>query len=399
MYTQKEKTEVAEPRRDSGVVLVVDDNLELLCLVKQVLTAEGFKVLTAPSVDAAFRTLAATTPDMIICDVLLPDKNGLEFHREVKQSPEWCNVPFVFLTGLSSEEHIRIGKQQGCDDYLTKPVEVEDLIAVVKGKLALAEHRRKMALAQFEGYRKRIIHTLSHEFRTPLVSINTGTELLLDQHGDLPHEQIKRLLESIWRGGQRLERLVNDFMLLQQIDLGHARQTYELYKQPISVLQLIETAVDCFNQTAFEGHVAEPEVLLPNKRRLEQLIILVYDVQILNVIQRLLSNAYKFAGEESRVTVSGGELEGVAYISIRDRGPGMDSLCKSAPKACEAFVQLKREVYEQQGCGIGLTISRHFAEINGGSLRFCTPEEGPGLEAMLSFPLMKIVDFDEPGNN
>ena len=371
--------------QESAKILVVDDSREILEVLKKVLELSGYDVFTADRASKALKKLTVKVPDLIICDVMMPEQDGYQFHLEVKQNPDWCNIPFLFLTALNSDEEKRMGMASGCDDYLTKPFDPDDLVAVVRGKLTLARHREKMSTLKMEGFRRRIIHTLSHEFRTPLVSVNTGAELLLEQHKSLNDKQIARLLQSVWRGGQRLERLVDDFMLLQQIDLGHAAHTCELYRQRCPVLRIIETAVECFKESMGEGDNYMVETIGPVEDELCDSYISVYDVQLINVVQRLLSNAYKFGGQEGLITITFGVAHDNVFISVRDRGPGLQDNSRS--KAYEPFTQINRETYEQQGCGLGLTIARYFTTINGGTLTLSQPEDGVGLEAMLLFPV------------
>lgn len=368
-------------------VLLVDDNVELLSSVHDLMTVSGFEVVSVCSVLNAFESLFKQVPDIIVCDVMLPDKSGFDFHKELKEHPIWCLIPFIFISGLSASKDVRLGKLDGCDDYIVKPFDPEDLLAVVHGKLLLSKNRGKIAKEEMETFRKRIIHTLSHEFRTPLVSVNTGAELLLDQIENLEKKQIRRLLESILRGGQRLEKLVEDFMLLQQIDLGHAKYTCELYRAPFSLIHIAETAIECFCDCLTEIGGLYPIFLVEEEIKKKPIKVNVYDVQIINIIQRLLSNAYKFAGAEN-VVVSVGKKDSYGYVSIRDFGPGISNFSESVEKLMQPFVQVNREIQEQQGCGLGLCISNYFAQINGASLELRCPNDGIGVEALISLPVI-----------
>ncbi|MFN8388885.1 MAG: response regulator [Bdellovibrionota bacterium] len=364
-------------------LLLVDDSQELLDVLQEILAKTGFNVELAASADAALRSLAARIPDMIVCDVMMPEKDGYQLFSEVRSNPEWGHVPFIFLTSLAGRDEVLYGKSSGCDDYLTKPFDPEELVAVLKGKLALAAHRKKLVHSQFEGYRRRIIHTLSHEFRTPLVSINTGTELLLDEERQLNDEQIRRLLESIQRGGYRLERLVNDFMLLQQIDLGHAAASCQRFRRSQPFFLLVESVVESFQESLPKAQVKRNVKLLETTPAAQDARVSIYDVQVAHVIQHLLSNALKFGGPDKPIDVSvrleGGEI----VLGVRDYGPGLSD--RDVARACELFSQIGRETTEQQGAGLGLTISQYFTKINNGKLSFGKPEEGNGLYAQLTF--------------
>ncbi len=368
-------------------ILLIDDDPVVVKTLCHVLETGGYHVWGAAGVPEARRALAVHIPDIIICDVVLPQCNGLEFHAEVRENPAWHSIPFLFLSALCSNKDIRAAKEIGADDYLTKPCDPADLLAAIAGKLKMANTRRQMAAEQLNLCRKRIIHTLSHEFRTPLVSINTGTELLLEQHSDLAQEQISRLLRSIWRGGQRLERLVDDFMVLQQIDLGQAQHICDIYRRKSSLLDLVQSAIDCFPQSYQELGNLSLALANPAITAELDLYVYVYDLQVISIVQRLLHNACKFGGNQGPISINIAKEQERAVLSIRDYGPGMDNLEVSARNACEAFVQINRETNEQQGCGLGLAICNYLARINGGNLFLRKPAEGPGLEAAIDFPV------------
>ena len=80
-------------------------------------------------------------PELIICDIIMPEMDGYEFYSYISTKPEWNHIPFIFLTAKNSPEDIRIGKILGADDYLVKPVDPRDLIASVKGKISRNQYR------------------------------------------------------------------------------------------------------------------------------------------------------------------------------------------------------------------------------------------------------------------
>lgn len=348
-------------------------------MLETILRGSGFQVNAVSSAQDALAVLMQSVPDVIICDVMMPVKSGFEFHNEVQQNSAWCDIPFIFLTAMAGKEAAATVRETGCDEYLTKPFDPDELLAAVRGKLAIASQRKKVAANRLEGFRKRIIHTLSHEFRTPLVSINTGTELLIDRLGQLDSNQAQRLLESIQRGGQRLERLINDFMLLQQVDLGVAARTSERFRRRFSPVYLAQAAIGGFKELGMSDRV---EFVVDGDMDVQ---IEVYDVHLLDVLARILGNAIKFAGPESTITVKVARNENEVTISIRDRGPGLDEMAMVS--VYQAFTQIDREVLEQQGAGLGLTIAHCLTELNGGALKLKQPDEGCGLEVELRFPV------------
>jgi signal transduction histidine kinase len=363
-------------------VLVVDDCANIRMVLEEVLRSSELNIITAATANEALGILESERPDVIVSDIMMPETDGYTLQQRVREHPEWAQIPFIFLTALSDPTEIRVGKARGCDEYLTKPFDPEDLRAVVRGKALIAKERREKNKQQFEGYRKRVIHTLSHEFRTPLVAINTGAELLLDRSTAFEEQQFKQLLESIHRGGLRLQRLVEDFMSLQQIETGSAQKVAERLRQRIDLETLAKECIDYYLDLT-----QNPSLLIELRSDLgagEEAFVEVYDAQIHNIISRLLSNAHKFGGSSFPALLMIRATMDTASLIVRDRGPGLPEMV--VQNACELFSQINRDRLEQQGCGIGLTIASHYAKFNGGSLLFHSPFDGVGLAVELRLP-------------
>jgi DNA-binding response OmpR family regulator len=120
-------------------ILVVDDQPEILENLELTLEAAGYHVQTARDGLEALRLLQEQQVDLILADIAMPRMNGYQLYESVRQDPQWAAVPFVFLTARALDSDIRFGKELGVDDYLTKPLQPEDLLAVVQGKLRRAE--------------------------------------------------------------------------------------------------------------------------------------------------------------------------------------------------------------------------------------------------------------------
>lgn len=118
-------------------ILVVDDNSEVLQSLKLILEESGFHVITSQSGKEALSVLknADRPPDLIISDIKMPGMDGYELFNNLMENKKLRGIPFIFLTALDSEKKIVKGKALGVDDYLTKPFNEEDLLAVVMGKL------------------------------------------------------------------------------------------------------------------------------------------------------------------------------------------------------------------------------------------------------------------------
>jgi DNA-binding response OmpR family regulator len=127
-------------------ILVVDDAPDLLRNIAEMLQESGYHVLTASDGTTALQVLQTGHVDLILTDIAMPQLNGYQLYEQVRRNPRWMHIPFIFLTGRSMSSDVRYGKELGVDDYLIKPMEIEDLAAAVRGKL-----RRARQLEQTPG--------------------------------------------------------------------------------------------------------------------------------------------------------------------------------------------------------------------------------------------------------
>lgn len=129
------------------VILVTEDNPDVLFNIKMTLEFNDYEVMTATNGLEAIQLLEELeekVPDLIISDIMMPKMDGYSLYSKITEHNKWALIPFLFLTAKASPEDVRFGKQLGIDDYLTKPFEEEDLLAIIKGKIARQEKERQI---------------------------------------------------------------------------------------------------------------------------------------------------------------------------------------------------------------------------------------------------------------
>jgi DNA-binding response OmpR family regulator len=128
-----------------ATILVVDDQPEILENLALVLELEGYRVLVAADGLEALAALEVEAVDLILADIAMPRLNGYQLYKRVRDNPRWVAIPFLFLTARAMDSDIRYGKELGVDDYLTKPIQPEDLLAAVHGRLRRAQQLMQAA--------------------------------------------------------------------------------------------------------------------------------------------------------------------------------------------------------------------------------------------------------------
>jgi len=132
-------------------VLVIEDEPQMLRNLMTILRAEGFAVLGAPGGVEGVALALSEKPDLILCDLMMPVLDGFGVLQRVREDNRLAPVPFIFLTARGERQEIRAGMNLGADDYLTKPVKVDDLLAAIRTRL----ERRQQALTEVPSGNRR----------------------------------------------------------------------------------------------------------------------------------------------------------------------------------------------------------------------------------------------------
>jgi DNA-binding response OmpR family regulator len=183
---------------EDTTILIVDDDFDILQAAKMMLESKGYQVVAAGSGFQALEVLAQQPVNLIIADIAMPNMNGYQLFKEVSQHRDWNSIPFIFLSARGLDSDIRYGKELGVDDYLVKPVQSQDLLATVRGKLRRFQDRAQTVTPA----------PIAADVPSPMpTSLSSGVLILADLKIDLPGH-------SVWLGDRSIQLSVREFKLL-----------------------------------------------------------------------------------------------------------------------------------------------------------------------------------------
>lgn len=120
----------------SNTILLIEDDLALRENTAELLELQGYNVLTAPNGRVGIESAKANMPDLIVCDIMMPEADGYEVLQTLSASPDTSGIPFIFLSAKTEHKEVRKGMDLGADDYLTKPFEEQELVSAIESRLA-----------------------------------------------------------------------------------------------------------------------------------------------------------------------------------------------------------------------------------------------------------------------
>lgn len=359
-------------------ILVIEDTPDVRELITDTLRFNGFETVAACDGEAGIQAALTHLPDLILCDVQMPRKDGFEVLADLRARPATATIPFVFLTGQSDKTHMRLGMNLGADDFLAKPFMLQDLMAAVNARLKKHQTVTARSDEKLTQLRDSISLAMPHELMTPLNGIIGFSSILLSDVSNLSQADIAEFAQHIHDSAQRLQRVIENFLLYSQIELtatDPAKIAALRQADPVTVKDFIELAARkraaAFNRAAdLKLDVAEGCIRVAHPK-------------LDKVIGEVLDNAFKFSDPGAPVGVRGRVANGFYQITITNTGRGMTP---EQITALGAHMQFERKFYEQQGAGLGFAIARRLIEVHGGSAKVSSVP-GESVTVDLFFPL------------
>jgi two-component system sensor histidine kinase/response regulator len=366
--------------RTHALVQVVEDDPHLNMAICETLRSFDFEVESFANGALALAWLVDNRPDIILCDIMMPEMDGYTFLRHTRADPQLRTLPFIFLTARASPADQRLAREIGVEDYLTKPIDSESLVIAINNALRRQQAMRDEMQQRMDDLRNRIVMVLQHEFRTPLTFVLGYGEYLLEAiDTGFEIDELRSAVTAILDGGQRLQRLIEGFLLLAEL------QSYSLKMEDLRDLNaLMLWKLACQGVTAIEGEV-QPRVVVEEHN---QHLMVNGNPQLLEeALRRLLDNALRYTRPDSQLVRLSVETSASAVgLRIEDDGIGMTA--SQVEALAKPFEQPGRDNRTTPGAGLSLALIRHIAKLHGGDLEI-ESHEGAGSTFTLWLPAIR----------
>ena len=337
----------------SATILVIDDQERNVQVVGATLAGAGYDVMVANSGEQALERVEARMPDLVLLDVFMPEMDGFETCRRLRELSGAEDLPIIFLSAADEPEVVVRALEEGGVDYVTKPFNKSELLARVNTHVELKQARDQ--LEELMNQREVFTEMMAHDLKNPLGGANFSLQLLVEKKDEIGEKAHKFALAAEDGVGRALE-LISQFLenaRASKVDITIKPECIDLARcvehsvernRPMAARKSIKLEIDC------------PKDKLPAKADPEA---------IERVLDNLISNALKFSDPGHTVWVE--VIPDKCTFVIRDEGPGINE--EDREHLFKSFSRLSaRPTGGESSTGLGLSIAMRFVQAMEGTL-------------------------------
>ncbi|HSF57605.1 MAG TPA: ATP-binding protein [Candidatus Binatia bacterium] len=381
-------------RREQPRVLIADDEPDMLKYLKSQLSL-NFQVIEAVDGQQAIEKATQFLPDVIVCDMMMPEKNGLEVCRAIRERTSTRTIPILLLTARADEDTKLAALSAGANDFITKPFSMTELSVRLKNLFDTYNLQRELArqnqvleatIEQLKETEVQLVHSeklaslgrmsagIIHEINNPLNFAKTALyvlRIMTESLGGTDKKEFREVLEDMAEGINRISGIVSDLRTFTQ---PHLTQLERVLVMDVvnSALRLLSNEWE--SKVIIEKEIPEDQIIWANRNQMTQVMV--------NLLQNALQALAKKPSCKNVATiwVQGREEDGESVIVVRDNGEGIAA--ENLQKIFDPFFTTK-DVGE--GMGLGLSICYRIIKQHGGRIQVCS-EQGKYSEFRLYFP-------------
>jgi len=374
---------MSDNKTDGLKILAVDDNQMNLMVMRSMFKYQNYQVHYADCGEKALEMARQLRPDMILLDVVMPDLNGFEVCRILKEEVYFKDIPVIFITAADEIEFIINGFEAGGVDYITKPFRKEEIMLRIKTHFELKLTRDQLVettqtLMDLNKVKDRLFSIIGHDLRGPIGNVKMVLEFMSKGIIDpTKGEQYRKTVQDLLRTTDEVFSLLENLLAWSTYESGNLTSIPEniVFKEAVSsIVNLYQAGINSkrisLNINIDPDHIVYADLNM-----------------IKTVVRNLFSNAIKFTPVEGTITFASEQENGFVIIGVSDTGTGMpqEVIAKILdPNVYYTSLGLNKE----SGNGLGLKLCKDFIEKSNGKI-WIESVPGKGTTVYFSLPAKK----------
>ena len=357
---------MSSPISDTDRILVVDDSPDNVFLIQTILEEEGYAIATAEDGASALAQIEQSPPDLVLLDVMMPGMDGFEVTKRIRQNTKLSFIPILLITA-HDKPSVAQGLDMGADDFIRKPVEVDELMARVRSLLRLKHSvdERDQIARQREDY----VSRLTHDLRTPLVAADRMLALFSQGALGEMSPTMQEAIVTMARSNQNLLQMVNTLLEVYRFEAGRKTLSF----MPVDLRQLLQEVIKELTPLSLEKKLSL-QAEFDDKTQIGK--VMGDRLELHRLFTNLIGNAIKFtdAGEvtvclhsslaPANIAAKQQSSSNYVAIEIADTGQGIDP-----DEQAVLFERFRQGSHKRSGSGLGLYLSRRIAEAHQGTIQ------------------------------
>ncbi|WP_299410189.1 response regulator [Acaryochloris sp. IP29b_bin.148] len=343
-------------------ILVIEDQDDIRSIICEILAAEGFNVVEAEDGHIGVLLAQEELPDLVICDIMMPEFDGYSVMTQLRQNPYVQSVPFIFLTAKASKTDLRLGMELGANDYLTKPFTRDELLGAVNAQIEQRSTEPTDHTPLWNDTCCDLIQALPPAIHNPLQRIAEFAQILKNDIQSINSDYSSDLLDKIGESGELIYNLLQKSLIYNDL--------VDIEKDPQRLRILRKHAGESSTQSVI-ANIARSQSQHCNRiadlqLELEEASVQLAQPKLKKLVEEIVENAFNYSPVGTPVHLTSHCRGKTFLLNITNQGKGLSS---QQIADLGSHMQFDHALYKGKYVGLGLIIAKLIAELHGGELQ------------------------------
>lgn len=338
-------------------ILIIEDDFNLRENLGELFEIHNYEIITAINGLDGIEKAFSKKPDIIICDISMPEMNGFEVLAVLRKNRSTFFTPFLFLSAITDKLNIREGMNLGADDYITKPYENNEILQAVRAKLDKFKSTQSNIESKIKDKTTHIPTNVPFQFRVPLKNVLGFTKLLLNGFNQFPQEEVLSILKNINESAERLLKMIDNYSYISKFE----NPNVDIFKNAIPYFNIEELIIQKAN--FYANKYGKNKFLGLIVDEMSQTTVKINAEDLHKIIDELFDNVFRYSYDNKMITIIGRKNKHNYEIITENSSKGINADLINNIGIVSAPVD---QEFELQSVGLGLTLINKISEAYNG---------------------------------